>query len=278
MYRITKKRKEIIKRYMRCIAKPTLICDIISMLLTFVAMVAMIVVAITLYQKIRNSVTSISSWLALFVGFSLLWITLTRSLCQGLYNTIWPEKRIIAGVNVFGTKYDLFNLLDEPTKKIVIAGQNLYSCFANTSLVDRLVDSIINAKIEVVCILTTREAMASIDTSGKGTAVTHYDRTINTLKEIYWTRLSTSDERKRLSVYFHLGSASLSATIRDPEDIKRAKLIFMPKWTINVNPKKRMYCVIDKWENHTLFEAIYFDITHMTLIDEKRMDWGQRPE
>jgi hypothetical protein len=166
-------------------------------------------------------------------------------------------------------------LFDSQSKNIVLIGQNLYSCFSNSDLVNVLVSLIKDSKTNIICILTTRKAMAALDTSGKGTAVEHYDHTIKTLKNIYWNKLTTNEERNRLSVYFHLGAASLSAIIRDPQDDIRARLVFLPKWTINVNPIKRVYCVVDRWENKNLFDAIYLDVNHMTLIEEEKMDWGQ---
>jgi len=283
MLSLKKEQKEIIKKAIWYLAKPSPITSIISISFNLLTIATGIVVTIMLCklvnnQSVANKNLKLIIWLVLFIGLIMLWRTLIRVLCQNLHYTIWPEKRIVAGVKVVGTEYDILHFLDSQTKEIIIVGQNLYSCFENTSLVDRIVYSIKTSKTKIVCILTTREAMASIDTSGKGTAVRHYDSTINTLKDIYWNKLSTSDERKRLSVYLHLGSATLSATIRDPEDIIRARLVFMPKWAIDVNPAKRLYCVIDKWEYPTLFETIYSDINHMMLIDEKRMDWGEPPK
>jgi hypothetical protein len=174
---------------------------------------------------------------------------------------------ILTGPAIFDSAgYGRSDLMDRARQELILAGPNLRSWLSDDETRDGLVELVQVRGIRVTLILATYETLSPISPEG----AIHLQESVKDISEML--KMLTGPERRLMTVYFHVGAATLSAVFVDPR-APNGILFFSPRWAIQFLPQDRLTCIIDKRINSAdLFKAIYNGVLLMTQGDAKTIE------
>jgi hypothetical protein len=191
---------------------------------------------------------------------------------EALQNTkrlINPRNNILCGTNIMESIYRRSEFVKKVNRSLIVAGPNLRGWLTEEESRLSLIHLIKKAPhIQITMILGTPESLKILN-NGYGEGTEHLRASVRDLRWIN-SQLS-SDEKQRFRVAFHFGAVTLSAVIRDP-DGDDGVLLFTPRWGIDYQPLKRLYCVIEKKTNPEQFNAIYQSTFNLIQSDALTLD------
>lgn len=208
-----------------------------------------------------------TSLLGQVLGAVLLIFILLRSVFGDLHNVLDIDPKIPVGTGIeASSKYGFRNFADGATDELFIIGQNIRTLLSDRENLEHVAKLLRKNPVFVVTfILTTDEAMCAISPHPPTETMIEFKQTIRELSELIES-LVTEDEKQRVRVHFHRGASSLSAIIRDPKKENRAEMVFTPKWSTELEPTNRVYCVVRRWENPDIFKKLYGFINILTGV------------
>lgn len=190
------------------------------------------------------------------------WASLQRS---GLL--VSATDHILAGPEIFDSEgYSRADLLVRTRGELVLAGPNLRSWLSDAESKQGLVDLVAERDVRLTLIMATFETLRPIAREG----AIHLRESVRDVRAML--AALQPDRRRLVSVYFHVGAATLSAVFVDPRR-PDGILFFSPRWAIQFLPQDRLTCVIDKSVNSiSLFKALYNGILLMTQGDARTLE------
>lgn len=254
----------MLRRLILQINSPNRIFSILSLSLSLLGAVGLVTFVLNEVQTGNLTLKSLTviTGQALGLGIAVAAFILGKSIFQGIEDVFYREEQIICGTGVSDTRYSWQRILDTKCNKIILAGQSIRTRFAQPEFRERIVTLLkSNNTLHIIIIMTVPEIMKA--THGDRVGYLGFIDTVTDLRDIYYHRLD-KPERERLSVHFHPGTSSLSATIRDPDNTDRGIIVFTPKWATDRESQNRMYCVLEKWRHRALFNKLYGHIYDMT--------------
>lgn len=174
-------------------------------------------------------------------------------------------------VNIVRSPYARVNFMKDVKKELIVAGPNLRGWLNDDGAKQSLVDLVSSdAKPKLTMILGTLEALNALtDGAGEGAGEVHLKQSV---KDLEWIRSKLDEEqRKRFGVYFHFGAVSMSAVIRDPYE-DNGVLVFTPRWGIDYQPLRRVFCVVEKKRQPSQFQAIADSTFNLIQPDALNLD------
>lgn len=186
---------------------------------------------------------------------------------QSSERVVPSENHILAGPAIFDSGgYGRRELIERTQKELVLAGPNLRSWLSDDDSKLGLVDLVKRRGIQVTLILATYETLSPISPEG----AIHLRHSVKDIRAMIG--MLSTEEQRIMSVYFHVGAATLSAVFIDPKT-PEGILFFSPRWAIQFFPQDRLTCVIDKRINsEDLFRALYNSVLLMTQGDAKTIE------
>jgi TIR domain len=185
---------------------------------------------------------------------------------QTVQRVVPSEDHILAGPAIFDSAgYSRGELMERTKKELILAGSNLRSWLSDDDSKQGIVD-LAKKHIRVTLILATYETLGAISPEG----AIHLRHSVNDIREMIG--MLEDNEKKFVSVYFHVGASTLSAVFIDPKTAEGI-LFFSPRWAIQYLPQDRLTCIIDKKINsEDLFKAVYNSVLLMTQGDAKTIE------
>lgn len=253
------------RKFIKRINAPNRVISVFSLILSLIGVVGFVVWIQNEFRK--GSISSIAlsdmRFQLVTLGAIMASFILIKSIFQDIEDLFFREERMTTGMSLPDTRFSYKKILDSKCKEVIMVGQNMRTLMSDSKFRDHIVDLLRNNKdVKITFVLSTPEILRAMSKS-IAPAYRHYIDSVTEMRDMYHDRLGIS-ERNRFFVCAHAGATSLSATIRDPKEIKRAVITFTVKWATDRDPQNRIFCVVEKWENRPLFNRLYGHVDDMT--------------
>lgn len=148
------------------------------------------------------------------------------------------KNHIYCGINIKNSKYNLKFFAERTSHQLILAGPNLYVVLNDTQYGNLLLDCC-KKGIKVQLFLGDRATLRAFGYVGERDLEKSARRILSLRERI------PNEVQENFEAFFHPGTSTLSATISDPDD-EHGILTFTPRWAIDYDPNKRLFCVLEK--------------------------------
>jgi hypothetical protein len=220
----------------------------------------------------------IISWLITFAELALLLLALYLVKLTVFPKSLASDMRADKTLPVSYVRLDetmLRRFLDARTKNVEVVAQNMKT-HLDSGILEILRDVLKEGTVTIV--LSTPEFFIAVSDGGglsREEYLAHYGQTMQRLKRFRDSLANdpaTSDRAKRLTIRFHTGASSLSVLFRDPSNPARAAAIVTFKYTTDIEPGNRMFGVIERSQDSSMFDKIYGHVQYLKSGQERDLD------
>ena len=244
----------------RMLNEKSIVISIISILFSILGLYGICITALNA-KMVNNIELIVYIIVSIVIGILLI----VKSVYMEIVSIKTIEKRIICGIGIGNSEYNITNMLKNKPNEVIIVAQNM----GTLAMTDKFIESIISAinentmkvKIFLVPYLTLR----GIDQKYGDDLKYTIERLIYVLKNV------NNGKKNNLIIRFNDNALSLSSIFIDPSDYEKGLAIFIPKSSFKDPPNNRVYCVVKKSENSDIFQNIYGSVNEMLLSNSTKL-------